>query len=419
MNATIVLIVVSLLFSALFSGIEIAFVSSNKLRFELDKQQKNFTSRLLNFFYKNPNQFISTMLVGNNIALVIYGIQMAILLEPPLRSVISSDTVIVTLQTIISTLLILVTAEFLPKTLFRINPNFSLKFFSLPVLVLYIILYPFSILTSLTSRLFLRLMGVRLVNHTADRTINKVDLDYFIQSTINQSEQNEIDTEVKMFQNVLDFSTVKLRDCMVPRTELISVDYHTSLSELMHVFVENGMSKILVYKEDIDNIVGYIHSSEMFSKPKIWTQHIMPVPIVPETMAANKLMKLMMNEKKSMAVVVDEFGGVSGVVTLEDLVEEILGDINDEHDTKNFVAKQVNTNEYILSGRNEIDFLNEKFELNIPEGDDYLTIAGFILHHYQKIPKINESVEINKFSFKVIKATNTKIELVRLKVTGK
>lgn len=419
MNITIVLIVISLLFSALFSGIEIAFVSSNKLRFELEKQQKSLTSHLLSFFYRNPNQFISTMLVGSNIALVVYGIQMAILLEPPLRSLMLSDVVIILVQIVISTGIILVTAEFLPKTLFRINPNFSLKFFSFPILVMYVILYPFSILTSLASKMFLRLMGVRLVNHTADRTINKVDLDYFIQSTIDQSEQKELDTEVKMFQNVLDFSNVKLRDCMVPRTELISVEYNTSLSELMHEFVETGMSKILVYKDNIDNIVGYIHSSEMFSKPKSWIQHIMPVPIVPETMAANKLMKLMMNEKKSMAVVVDEFGGVSGVVTLEDLVEEILGDINDEHDTKNFVAKKVGTNEYVLSGRIEIDFLNEKFGLDIPEGDDYLTIAGYILHHYQKIPKINESVEINKFTFKVIKATNTKIELVRLKVTGK
>lgn len=419
MNTTILIIVISLAFSALFSGVEIAFVSSNKLRFELDKQQKNLTSLILSFFYKNPNQFISTMLVGNNIALVVYGIQMAILLEPLLRRLIPSDTVIVIVQTIVSTILILVTAEFLPKTLFRINPNFSLKFFSIPVLIMYLILYPFSIFTSLFSKLFLRMMGVRLINHTADRTINKVDLDYFIQSTIDQSEQTEVDTEVKMFQNVLDFSNIKLRDCMVPRTELISVEYDTPLNELMREFVETGISKILVYKEDIDNIVGYIHSSEMFSKPKNWEQHIMPVPIVPETMAANKLMKLMMNEKKSMAVVVDEFGGVSGVVTLEDLVEEILGEINDEHDTKNFVAKKVGTDEYILSGRIEIDFLNEKFALHIPEGDDYLTIAGFILHHYQKFPKINESVNINKFTFNVIKATNTRIELVRLKVNRK
>ncbi len=419
MNTTIIVILISLALSAMFSGTEIAFVSSNKLRFELDKQQKNFTSHILSFFYKNPNQFISTMLVGNNIALVVYGIQMAILLDPFLRSLISSDIIIVIVQTIVSTIIILVTAEFLPKTLFRIDPNFSLKFFSIPVLISYLILYPFSILTSLTSKFFLRLMGVRLINHTADRTINKVDLDYFIQSSLDLLEQTEVDTEVKMFQNVLDFSNVKLRDCMVPRTELISVEYNTPLNELMQEFVETGISKILVYKDHIDNVVGYIHSSEMFAKPENWKEHMMPVPIVPETMAANKLMKLMMTQKKSMAVVVDEFGGVSGVVTLEDLVEEIFGEINDEHDIKNFVAKKVDNDDYILSGRIEIDFLNEKFALGIPEKDDYLTIAGFILHHYQSFPKINESVEIDNFTFKVIKATNTKIELVRLKVNRK
>lgn len=421
MSNTLVIILISLAFSAMFSGVEIAFVSSNKLRFELDKQMKSFASRILTLFYKHPDQFISTMLVGNNIALVVYGIQMANLIESPLSEYIDNSALIVFIQTLISTSIILMTAEFLPKTLFRIDSNVSLKIFAVPALLCYIVLYPISLLISFLSNIILRVLGVRLNKNSNDRTINKIDLDYFIQSTLENSgeKKGEIDTEVKMFQNVLDFSNVKLRDCMVPRTELIAVEQHTDWKDLMTVFVETGLSKVLVYKDNIDNIIGYIHSSEMFNKPVDWIKCIKPVPIVPETMAANKLMKLLMTEKKSMVVVVDEFGGLSGVVTLEDLVEEILGDIEDEHDVKNLVAKKINENEYIVSGRMEIDALNEKFALNIPEADDYVTIAGYILHHYQKFPMINESIEIGDYTFKVVKATSTKIELLRLKVKMK
>lgn len=421
MSTTIIIILISLAFSAMFSGVEIAFVSSNKLRFALDKQTKNLTSRILTLFFKHPDQFISTMLVGNNIALVVYGIQMANLIEHPLSNYIENSAIIVFIQTIISTSIILVTAEFLPKTLFRIDSNVSLKIFAIPALICYILLYPISMFTSFLSNLFLRILGVHRSKNAGDHTINKVDLDYFIQSTIDHSGEHSgrIESEVKMFQNALDFSNVKLRDCMVPRTELIAVEQQTDLKDLMNVFVETGLSKVLVYKENIDNIIGYIHSSEMFDKPVNWVKHIKPVPIVPETMAANKLMKLLMQEKKSMVVVVDEFGGVSGVVTLEDLVEEILGDIEDEHDMKNLVAQKIADDEYILSGRMEIDTINERFGLEIPETDDYVTIAGYILHHYQKFPKINESIKIGNNFFKVIKATNTKIELVRLKVNKK
>ena len=410
-------ILISLAFSAFFSGMEIAFISSNKLRFELDKKEKSLTSKILDIFYRNPHQFISTMLVGNNIALVVYGLQMAIILEPLIARVVNNEALIVLTQSIISTILILFTGEFIPKTVFKLNPNFSLTLFSVPLLIIYVVLYPVSKFSSLLSFLILKIAGVKNVTGSTQRALGKVDLDYFIQQSIEDAPQNsDMDTEVKIFQNALDFSNVRLRDCIVPRTEIVACDTSATMEELRSKFIETGLSKILVYNENIDDIIGYIHSSELFKNPEDWTQHIRSVSIVPETMAANKLMKLLMQEKKSLAVVVDEFGGTSGIVTLEDLVEEIFGEIEDEHDMKSHVAKKVSDNEYLLSGRMEIDTLNEMFGLDLPESDDYVTIAGFILHFYQKFPKLNETVQIDKYSFKIIKVTATKIELVRMKV---
>lgn len=417
---TLIYILVSLLFSAFFSGMEIAFVSSNKLRFELDKANKSLSSRILDIFYRNPSRFITTMLVGNNIALVVYGLQMAIILEPYIARVIDSEAIIVLFQSIISTLIILVTGEFVPKMIFKINPNFSLNLFAFPLLLIYIVLYPLSTFSSVLSFLMLKIAGVKNLSQSADRTLGKVDLDYFIQQSIEDAPQNSnMDKEVKIFQNALDFSNVRLRDCIVPRTEIIACDTETSLAELKNKFIETGLSKIIVYRENIDDIIGYIHSSELFVNPDDWTKSIRTVPIVPETMAANKLMKVLMTNKKSMTVVVDEFGGTAGIVTLEDLVEEIFGEIEDEHDTKSYVARKVSENEYVLSGRMEIDSLNEKFDLELPESDDYVTIAGFILYHLEKFPKLNEMVEIGRFSFKILKMTATKIELVRMKVEDK
>ena len=396
---------------------EIAFISSNKLRFELDKKEKSLTTKILDIFYKNPSQFISTMLVGNNIALVVYGLQMAIILEPFIARVVENEFLIVFIQSVISTILILFTGEFIPKTIFRLNPNFSLSLFSIPVLIIYVVLYPISKFASLLSYLILKMVGVKNVTDSTPKALGKVDLDYFIQQSIEDAPQNsDMDTEVKIFQNALDFSNVRLRDCIVPRTEIVACDKTISIEELRSRFIETGISKILVYNENIDDIIGYIHSSEMFKNPKDWTQSIRSVSIVPETMAANKLMKVLMQDKKSLAVVVDEFGGTSGIVTLEDLVEEIFGEIEDEHDMKSYVARKVGENEYILSGRMEIDTLNDKFGLELPESDDYVTIAGFILHSYQNFPKLNETVVIDKYSFKIIKMTATKIELVRMKV---
>lgn len=410
-------ILVSLAFSAFFSGMEISYVSANKLRFELDKKDKSLTSKILDVFFHNPNQFISTMLVGNNIALVVYGLQMAILLEPWIAQFVDQEALIVLIQSIISTILILFTGEFIPKTIFKIDPNFFLRLFALPLYLIYILLYPISKFSSLLSFLILRIAGVKNLKDSGVYTLGKVDLDYFIQQSIEDAPQDsEMDTEVKIFQNALEFSNVKVRDCIVPRTEIVACDKEVSTDELRSRFIETGLSKILIYDENIDNIIGYIHSSELFKHPDNWLEQLCKVSIVPETMAANKLMRVLMQEKKSLAVVVDEFGGTSGIVTLEDLVEEIFGEIEDEHDMKREVARKVSENEYLLSGRMETDTLNEMFGLDLPESDDYVTIAGLILHYYQKFPKLNESIEYGKYTFKIVKATATKIELVRMKV---
>ena len=330
----IIEILITIAFSAFFSGMEIAFVSSNKLRFEMDKSEHSITSRILSIFYKNPNNFISTMLVGNNIALVIYGIFMARVLDKYLLdALVQNDFLKVLLETVLSTLLILVTAEFLPKTLFKINPNGTMRFFAVPAYICYIILYPISKFASFLSGAILRTVGVKVNEEDSQKAFSKVELNYFIQSSINEAKDDEeIDTDVQIFQNALDFTNIKIRDCMVPRTEIVAVPYEATTEELMNSFVESGISKIIVFKENIDNIVGYIHSSEMFRNPTTWKEHLREIPIVPETMGAHKLMKLFIQQKKSLAVVVDEFGGTSGIIALEDLVEEIFGDIEDEHD---------------------------------------------------------------------------------------
>lgn len=412
----IIPLLISMAFSAFFSGMEIAFVSSSKLRFEMEKGN-DMTTRILSVFYHNPNNFISTMLVGNNIALVIYGIFMAqIIQDHLLAGIISNEASLVIIQTIISTLIILVTGEFLPKMLFKINPNVTLRLFAIPTYICYVVLYPISRFASTLSAGLLYLTGTRINKEDTDKAFTKVDLDYFIQSSIEESgNQKEIDTEVKIFQNALDFSTIKIRDCMIPRTEIIAVDQEASLEELKETFIENGVSKIIVYKDDIDNIIGYIHSSEMFKGINDWRKNIRTIPIVPETMSAHKLMKLFMQQKRSLAIVVDEFGGTAGIVALEDLVEEILGDIEDEHDTNSTIAKAIGENEYILSGRLEIEKANEEFGLNLPEKDDYQTIGGLILHEYQSFPKVHEIITVGNFQFKIIKVTATKIELVKLK----
>lgn len=411
---TIGYILISLIFSAFFSGMEIAFVSSNKLRFELEKKQKSLSSAILNIFYKNPQQFISTMLVGNNITLVIYGLLMARLLEPVL-SPLNSQFLITTLQTILATLIVLVTGEFLPKTIFRINPNLWLKSFSWILLIAYTTLYPIAAFSTWLSQLILRILFKKPGDSQEETVFSRIDLNYLIQESVDRGNSpSEINQEVQFFQNALDFSKVRLRDCSVPRTEIVALDYSTSPEVLRQTFIETGYSKIPIYRDDIDNIIGYIHSSEMFSHQNDWRNYIKQIPIVPENMSAHKLMKLFMTQKKSIAVVVDEHGGTDGIITLEDIFEEIFGEIEDEHDNREYIAKQLSENEYLLSGRMEVELANSKFDLKIPESDEYETIAGFILHHHQHFPKLNELIHIENFTVRCIKVTNNRIELIRL-----
>lgn len=409
-------IIITLCFSAFFSGMEIAFVSSNKLRFELDKKQRSLTSSILSIFYNHPEQYISTMLVGNNVCLVIYGLLMARILTPWLTPL-ENQFLITLVQTIIATAIVLVTGEFLPKSIFRVNSNFWLRTFSFLLLIFYVVLYPIASFVTWLSLGILRLFGVKSNSSAHQNAFSRVDLNYLIQESFeNQEDKKDVGNEVKIFQNALDFSKVKLRDCLVPRTEIVALDYDVDMETLKQTFIETGFSKIPIYKGNIDNIVGYIHSSEMFQHQQNWREHINQIPIVPENMAAQKLMKIFMKEKKSIAVVVDEFGGTAGIVTLEDIMEEIFGEIEDEHDTHDYIAEQTGENEYLFSGRLEISEINEKFHLNLPESDAYDTIAGFILYHHQHFPKLNEIIQIDNYNFKCIKATNNRIELVKMSV---
>lgn len=403
--------------SAFFSGMEIAFVSSNRMLAEMDREGNSIAKNIISRFYNHPNGFVSTMLVGNNIVLVVYGILVARLFDNTIFSSLD-DGMKVTADTLLSTLVILFTGEFLPKILFKNNANRLLSVFSVPAYLFYIILWPISRFSTLVSKCLLRLVGIRMETESDDDGFSKVDLDYLVQSSIeNAQSDDEINEEVKIFQNALDFSDCKVRDCMVPRTEVNAVDVNDcTVDELMQKFVESGNSKIIVYDSDIDHIIGYIHSSEMFRNRDNWRECVCKMPFVPETMAAQKLMHIFLQQKKSLGVVVDEFGGTSGIVSLEDIVEEIFGDIEDEHDSEKYIAKQVDSHEYVLSARLEIDKVNDLFGLGLPESDEYMTVGGFILHEYQSFPKLNEVVTIGHFEFRIIKSTMTKIELVRLKV---
>lgn len=409
------IIIISLILSAFFSGMEIAFVSSNKLRMELDRKNNGVSSRLIDFFYRHSEQYISTMLVGNNIVLVIYGIKMAELLDPVFASFIHNNFAVSLMQTICATIIVLITGEFLPKTIFKANPNLWLRIFAPVLAVFYVILYPITILATFLSRLILSIFKAYSPK-SGQQSLNKADLDYLINETLESHESDvEIENDVKLFQNALDFSSVKIRDCIVPRTEIIALpEEGTTLDDLKNTFVSTGYSKILIYKDTIDNIIGYFHAANIFKQPDNWRELLLKMPIVPETMAANKLMDIFMQEKKSIAVVVDEFGGTAGIVTLEDIMEEIFGEIEDEHDNREYTAKQINEHEYVLSGRLEIDAANSQFELGIPESDNYITVAGYILYHYQKFPKLNETIRIDNFTFKVLAAHNNRIDLVKL-----
>lgn len=405
----------SLLGVVFFSGMETAYLSANRLRFELAKKDKSLNSSIISIFYNNSQQFIATMSLGKYISIVVYGMLMMISLSKPFNAMGIGFSLF--LQIIVASTVLIIIGEFLPKTIFRFNPNLWIRFFSWLLLVFYIALYPVSWITSWLSLRVFKVLKTDIPKSVEENIFSKIDLNYLLLESMDPNDDiKELNNEVKIFKKALDFSTVKLRDCYVPRTEMVALEYDVNVNALKQTFIETGLSKILIYKEDIDNIVGYIHSSEMFKHQKDWVKHIKTIPFVPENMAAQKLMKIFMAQKKSIAVVVDEFGGTAGIVTLEDIVEQIFGDIEDEHDIRDYTAEQTGENEYLFSGRLEVEEANKLFSLNIPLSEEYTTIAGFILQAHQHFPKLNEIIRVEKFTFKTVKVTNNRIELVKMQI---
>lgn len=414
----VAIIGISLVFSALFSGSEIAYISSDRVRVELDVKKGGLINKIINLYYSQQDMFISTILVGNNIMLVIYGMGAAKILEPWIASTMwDNEAFVLGMQTLISTAIILLTGEFFPKAIFRINPNRSLKIFSIPIYIFYIVLFPISKFTSWLSKVLMRLCGI----HSEDTRLGVLsigDLNQYIEKTIDDTAtvaNAKVEHEVKIFHNALDFSSTHLRDCMIPRNEIVAINVDTTTrDELSALFTSTGRSKIIVYQEDIDNVLGYIHVSELFDLNQDWKEQLKPVLFAPETLLANKMMRRLLAEKRSVAIIIDEFGGTAGLVTLEDLVEEIFGDIQDEHDNKRILANEIAPGVYEFSGRIEIAELNETYHLNIPEEDEYQTLAGYILYETGTIPAKDASITLGGLIFEIVKKSATRLEIIRI-----
>lgn len=414
----LIIALIALLCSAFFSGMEIAFVSSNKVRAEIEMARGGIINRILNIYYSNREMFISTLLIGNNIANIVYSMAMAKLLTIPLGQWISNEALLLLVQTVIATFIILIFGEFVPKSVFRINPNASLRTASIPLLMVYCILYPISRFTEWLSASLMKLFGIK-IDTSRMRLLTVDELDAYLQENIDkrEDENKTVEREVKIFENALDFSDTRLRDCMVPRNEIVSVDVEdTSRDDLVKLFTQSGLSKIVVYKENIDDVIGFIQVSELFVTDVDWKKRIKPVLFAPESLLARKMMQQLMDEKRSMAIVIDEFGGTSGMVTLEDLVEEIFGEIEDEHDRNKLTARQLSETSYEFSGRMEIEEINERFHLDIPESDDYQTIAGYLLNENEAIPNVGEVFELPPYRFTVERKTAARIELIRVDI---
>jgi len=413
------LVIITLLLAAFFAAMEIAFFASNKLRLQLDRKQGLFSSHIIGIFQARSGQYIATIQLGSNFAVVIYGIIMARWMEPVLGKYLHTGFSILAVQTLITTLIVLTVAEFLPKALVRINPNLALRFMSIPLFLVFVIFYPVSYFIHRFSNLILKnILRSDSVNQYDNMVFGKVDLNHLIVESQDRGGEstNEEKDEIKLFQNALDFSNVKVRDCMTPRTEITAISQDSSVDELRLKFIESGFSKILVYKENIDNMVGYVTSKELFKNPPTIQSMMIEISYIPETMPANKLLKKFIQEHKSVAVVVDEFGGISGMLTIEDIMEEIFGEIDDEHDVDEFIEKHPEEGQYIFSGRLELDYLNEKYNLGLPESEEYDTLAGYIIYQYQSIPKLNDKIIVGQYEFRILKVSRTRIDLVQLKL---
>lgn len=420
MDIQITIILISIIFSAFFSGMEIAFVSSNKIYLEIEKKQNGFFSSFLKKLTQSPSKFIATMLLGNNIALVVYGLFSGKLILnlffPYVDSSQSLDFIYIFYQILLSTFVILITAEFLPKVLFQIYANILLKYLSIPSYFFYVLLSP---LTNILNYISNSVLSKYFKTKEDELRIvfSKDELgDYINEELANDSETNEIDSEIQIFQNALEFSNVRAREVMVPRSEIISADRYGDFSKLKQIFIDNGLSKILIHRENIDHIVGYVSLLDMFNEPKSIKSIIHPVELIPESMLINDVLNLLTKKRKSVAVVIDEYGGTSGIITIEDIIEELFGEIEDEHDSPKFLEKKLDLNSFLFSARLEVDYLNNKYKLQIPQSDQYETLGGFIVHNIQDIPTDGEVLKISNYKFIIREVTNTKIETLELKI---
>jgi putative hemolysin len=412
----IIVILISLLFSAFFSGSEIAYVAANRLKIEVDNNAGKLSGKILSRFLKFPDRFISTMLIGNNIALVVYGMYFAALVDAPLTHVFGNEVLVLLFQTLLATILILVTAEFLPKVFFQINPNSILNAIAIPLAILYWTLFiPTEMVLSL-ARLFLRLVGIK--PEKTEIVFTKVDLLHFVQDVNARiADDSDIDHEIKFLQNALDFSKIRVRDCMVPRTEIEALDIETDIEVLRTKFIETGLSKILIYREDIDHVIGYVHSFDLFKKPNSIKQILLPISVIPEAMPSKQLMELFARQSGNIAIVVDEFGGTAGLITIEDLIEEIFGEIEDEHDKEDWEEQQLSEKHFLFSARHEVDYLNETYQFNLPENEDYDTLGGMILHYLERIPEKGDLLELDELGLQIeiTQVTDRRIELVEVR----
>ena len=424
MNYEILIILTSILFSAFFSGMEIAFVSANKLQVELEKQNEGFLPKILSKLTEKSSKFITTMLVGNNVALVIYSYFMGGLLLDWFQKFLPSNYVVINYflddlalftQTLISTLLILITAEFLPKALFRIYANETLKLFALPAYFFFMLFY---LLTSFITKISDFFLKVLFKSHQDEEQteFSKEELGDYISEQLETGSEEEMDSEIQIFQNALEFHKVKAREIMVPRTEILAVDIHTTVSELKKTFIESGFSKLIVFKGSLDDIIGYVHAFELFKKPRNIKSILLPVENVPESMIIGDVLNSLIKKRKSIAVVVDEYGGTSGIITVEDIVEELFGEIEDEHDNQELLEEQISEFEFHFSARLEVDYLNEAYGLQIPKEDAYETIGGYIINQTENIPEEDEVLKVDNFYIKILKSSSTKIDHIYFKV---
>jgi CBS domain containing-hemolysin-like protein len=414
-----VIIPFAILLAAFFSAMELSFIASNKLRIELDRKHGQFGSGIISIFTRNPGLYISTMLIGVNIATVIFSMLAADLIEAWLQNMIPSEALIFIIQTVITTVIILVFADFLPKSVVRINPNFFLSLLAVPTAIFYYLFYPVSKFTLWLANIIMRLFfGIKTERKEQEnRIFTRIDLDHFVNDLVEtEEEKQDENSSLKIFQNALDFSSVKARECMVPRTEIVALPVESTPDGLRQQFIESGHSKILLYRDNIDNMVGYYELKDILHNPSDVVIGMRKLPVVPETMTANKVLRLLSDAKKSIALVVDEFGGTAGVITIEDVLEEIVGDIEDEHDISDLVEKKINEKEYVLSGRLDIDYLNEEYEMDLPESDEYTTLAGLILFAHGNIPRQQEKIRVGRNLFTVLKSSATRVELLKLKI---